>query len=149
MARAKLTQGMSAVTAACLMVRRKLYLEAGGLDTALQVAFNDIDFCLRLRQLGYTNIWTPFAELYHHESASRGNEDTADKRARFMREVEFMKIRWEGQLDDDPVYNPNLTLSGEPFTLSFPPREWQPAVAAEAMHAVSSDAVWPLKGSIV
>jgi glycosyltransferase involved in cell wall biosynthesis len=148
MARAKLTQGMSAVTAACLMVRRKLYLEAGGLDTALQVAFNDIDFCLRLRQLGYTNIWTPFAELYHHESASRGNEDTADKRARFMREVEFMKIRWEGQLDDDPVYNPNLTLSGEPFTLSFPPREWQPAMAAEAMHAVSSDAVWPLKGSI-
>jgi glycosyltransferase involved in cell wall biosynthesis len=147
MARAKLAQGMSAVTAACLMVRRKLYLEAGGLDTGLQVAFNDIDFCLRLRQLGYTNIWTPFAELYHHESASRGNEDTADKLSRFMREVEFMKNRWGVQLDHDPIYNPNLTLSGEPFTLSFPPREWQPSIGTEALHAIS-DAVSPLTGSM-
>jgi glycosyltransferase involved in cell wall biosynthesis len=125
MARAKLAQGMNAVTAACLMVRREVYLEAGGLDKALQVAFNDIDFCLRLRQLGYTNIWTPFAELYHHESASRGHEDTAEKRERFMREIEFMKMRWGAKLDQDPSYNPNLTLAGEPFTLAFPPREWQ------------------------
>ena len=141
MARAKLAQGMSAVTAACLMVRREVYLAAGGLDTALQVAFNDIDFCLRLRQLGYTNIWTPFAELYHHESASRGHEDTAEKRARFMREMEFMKTRWGVQLDCDPAYNPNLTLSGEPFTLAFPPRKWQPlSIEPEVTAAVSLEA---------
>jgi len=125
MARAKLTQTMSAVTAACLMVRRDVYQQAGGLDTSLRIAFNDIDFCLRLRQLGYANVWTPFAELYHHESASRGHEDTAEKRARFMSEVEFMKRRWGNQLECDPAYNPNLTLSGEPFTLAFPPREWR------------------------
>ncbi|GAB2555858.1 hypothetical protein GCM10027065_28200 [Rhodanobacter koreensis] len=127
MARAKLTQTMSAVTAACLMVRRGVYQQAGGLDTSLPVAFNDIDFCLRLRQLGYANVWTPFAELYHHESASRGHEDTAEKRARFMSEVEFMKRRWGNQLECDPAYNPNLTLAGEPFTLAFPPREWRHA----------------------
>ncbi|MHB1058739.1 MAG: glycosyltransferase family 2 protein [Rhodanobacter sp.] len=125
MARARLVQGMSAVTAACLMVRREVYLEAGGLDTDLQVAFNDIDFCLRLKQLGYTNIWTPFAELYHHESASRGHEDTTEKWKRFMGEVAFMKRRWSNQLEWDAAYNPNLTLSGEPFALAFPPREWR------------------------
>lgn len=140
MARAKLAQGMSAVTAACLMVRREVYLEAGGLDTALQIAFNDIDFCLRVQQLGYTNIWTPFAELYHHESASRGHEDTAEKRERFMREMEFMKIRWGVQLDHDPTYNPNLTLSGEPFTLAFPPREWLSlSIEPEAMEVANLD----------
>jgi len=127
MARAKLVQNMSAVTAACLVVRRQVYQQAGGLDVSLRIAFNDIDFCLRLKQLGYTNIWTPFAELYHHESASRGHEDTAEKRARFMNEVEFMKRRWGTQLECDPAYNPNLSLSGEPFSLAFPPREWQRA----------------------
>lgn len=125
MARAKLTQAMSAVTAACLMIRREVYLQAGGLDASLQVAFNDIDFCLRVGQLGYVNIWTPFAELYHHESASRGHEDTVEKRARFMGEVEFMVNRWAGQLERDPAYNPNLTLSGAPFSLAFPPRDWR------------------------
>jgi GT2 family glycosyltransferase len=124
MARAKLTQGMSAVTAACMMVRRAVYLQVGGLDASLQVAFNDVDFCLRLRSQGYTNIWSPFAELYHHESASRGDENTSEKKARFMREVEFMKNRWGRQLEEDPAYNPNLTLAGEPFSLAFPPREW-------------------------
>jgi len=125
MARTRLVQNMSAVTAACLMVRQHVYQQAGGLDVSLQIAFNDIDFCLRLRQLGYANVWTPFAELYHHESASRGQEDTTEKRKRFMSEVEFMKSRWGRQLECDPAYNPNLTLSGEPFTLAFPPREWQ------------------------
>lgn len=124
MSRAKLVQSMSAVTAACLMIRRETYLQVGGLDVSLTVAFNDIDFCLRLRRAGFRNLWTPFAELYHHESASRGNEDTPQKRARFMCEVEFMKNRWGVELEDDPAYNPNLTLSGEPFTLAFPPREW-------------------------
>lgn len=134
MGRARLTQNMSAVTAACLMTRREVYQQVGGLDVSLQVAFNDIDFCLRLRQHGYVNVWTPFAELYHHESASRGQEDTEEKRNRFLGEVEFMKNRWGRQLEYDPAYNPNLTLAGEPFTLSFPPRPWEqaPAMAEKA-----------------
>jgi GT2 family glycosyltransferase len=133
MARARLTQAMSAVTAACLMVRREVYHQVGGLDASLRVAFNDVDFCLRLRQHGYTNVWTPFAELYHHESASRGHEDTVEKRTRFIREVEFMKSRWGNQLEYDPAYNPNLTLSGAPFSLAFPPREWRQMSAKSVM----------------
>src|SRR5690606_20225784 len=74
--RARVAQRLSAVTGACLVVRRDLFDEVGGLDERLEVAFNDIDFCLRLREAGYHNLWTPFAELYHHESASRGSEDT-------------------------------------------------------------------------
>ncbi|GLQ48038.1 hypothetical protein GCM10007862_30890 [Dyella lipolytica] len=123
MSRARLTQAISAVTAACMLVRRDVFEKVGGLDVSLQVAFNDIDFCLRLRQQGYINIWTPFAELYHWESASRGHEDTPEKHERFKGEVDFMVRRWSMQLSTDPYYNPNLTLSGEPFSLAFPPRE--------------------------
>ncbi|RDS83400.1 glycosyltransferase family 2 protein [Dyella psychrodurans] len=123
MGRARLTQAMSAVTAACLVVRKDVFERMGGLDESLQVAFNDVDFCLRLRQHGYTNVWTPFAELYHWESASRGVEDTSEKQDRFDGEVNFMVGRWSKQLRADPYYNPNLTLSGEPFTLAFPPRD--------------------------
>ncbi len=137
MARACLAQGMSAVTAACLVVRRSVYAEVGGLNETLAVAFNDVDFCLRLRERGYTNIWTPFAELYHHESASRGLEDTPAKRARFQREVQLMMRRWGSGLDYDPAYNPNLTLAGEPFALAFPPREWQPQRDLAATSATS------------
>jgi glycosyltransferase involved in cell wall biosynthesis len=125
MGRARLTQVLSAVTAACLMVRRTVYQQVGGLDTELRVAFNDVDFCLRLRKHGYQNVWTPFAELYHHESASRGREDTEEKRARFSSEVNFMMQRWAVELQNDPAYNVNLTLTGEPFTLAFPPRDWR------------------------
>lgn len=125
MARARLAQAMSAVTAACLMVRREVYQQVGGLDATLQVAFNDVDFCLRLRRAGFSNVWTPYAELYHHESASRGHEDTPQKQARFEREVGFMRQRWGVELERDPAYNPNLTLRGEPFTLAFPPRDWR------------------------
>lgn len=121
--RARLAQSMSSVTAACLVVRRKLYEQVGGLDEKLAVAFNDIDFCLRLGAAGYRNLWTPFAELYHHESASRGLEDTPEKQARFFHEIRFMRERWTGVLEADPAYNPNFTLYGEPFTLAFPPAE--------------------------
>src|SRR5690606_41178931 len=92
--RARVAQQLSAVTGACLVVRREAYERVGGLDESLQVAFNDIDFCLRLRQAGYRNLWTPFAELHHHESASRGTEDSPGKRARFAGEVEAMLRRW-------------------------------------------------------
>jgi glycosyltransferase involved in cell wall biosynthesis len=89
-----LQQNLSAVTAACLVIRREVYLEAGGLDEQLRVAFNDVDFCLAVRARGYRNLWTPYAELYHHESASRGAEDTLEKRDRFRGEVEYITAKW-------------------------------------------------------
>jgi GT2 family glycosyltransferase len=113
---------MSAVTAACLLIRRTVFDKVGGLDESLRVAFNDIDFCLRVRALGYRNVWTPFAELYHHESATRGLEDSPEKQARFAGEVELMLAKWGEELTSDPAYSPNLTLSGTPFELAFPPR---------------------------
>lgn len=144
MARARLTQALSAVTAACLMVRREVFECVGGLDTDLPVAFNDVDFCLRIRRHGYTNIWTPFAELYHHESASRGIEDTLEKHQRFEREIHFMMKRWSPQLREDPYYNPNLSLSDEPFSLAFPPRDWNVAVLKPvAAHREYVSSAWP------
>ncbi len=122
--RARLIQSFSAVTAACLIVRKKTYLEIGGLDeNNLKVAYNDVDFCLRLREAGYRNIWTPYAELYHHESASRGDDsETEEKRKRFAQEQEFLINRWKHIISDDPAYSPNLTLDREDFSLAFPPR---------------------------
>lgn len=125
--RAHLAQNFSAVTAACAIVRRDIYRELGGLDEEhLAVAFNDIDFCLRLRAAGYEIVWTPHADLIHHESASRGLEDTGEKQARFLAEVEYMKAQWGDLLPRDPFYNPNLSLDEELFTPAFPPRLTQP-----------------------
>ncbi|MFL6540544.1 MAG: glycosyltransferase family 2 protein, partial [Chthoniobacterales bacterium] len=126
--RPHLTQNFSAVTAACLLVRRELYLELGGLDeTNLPIAFNDVDFCLRLQEKGKRIVWTPDAELIHHESASRGLEDTREKRERFLREVEFMRQKWGARLQADPAYNPNLSLAKDSeFKLAFPPRIAKP-----------------------
>ncbi len=125
--RAHLTQNFSAVTAACAVVRRDLYQELGGFDEAhLPVAFNDIDFCLRLRAAGYAIVWTPHAELIHHESASRGLEDTGEKQSRFLAEVEYMNTKWGETLQRDPFYNPNLSLDEELFTPAFPPRLTRP-----------------------
>ena len=121
--RASLIQSFSAVTAACLVVRKSIYEELGGLnETELQVACNDVDFCLRAREAGYKNIWTPYAELYHHESASRGFDDTPEKQARSAKEVAYMKQRWGDALLNDPAYSPNLTLDSEDFGLAWPPR---------------------------
>lgn len=118
MGRAQVAQALSAVTAACLMIRRATYLQVNGLDEQLKVAFNDVDFCLRVRSAGYRNMWTPFAEMYHHESASRGHEDNPEKVARFNTEIEFMKNRWGNELTSDPYYSPNLTLEHEDFSLA-------------------------------
>lgn len=120
--RAFVAQSLSAVTAACLVIRREVFEEVGGLDEQLRVAFNDIDFCMRVKQAGYRNFWTPFAELYHHESASRGKEDTAEKKQRFRGEVEFMQQRWGEALLLDPAYNPNLSLTSLVFEPAIPPR---------------------------
>ena len=130
-ARMALISEFTAVTGACLVVRKKLYEQLGGLNESdLQIACNDVDFCLRLREVGYRNVWTPYAELYHHESATRGFEDTPEKQARFVKEVDYMKKRWGDQLSIDPAYSPNLTLDYEDFSLAWPPRvpsilQWQ------------------------
>jgi len=118
-----LISGFSAVTAACLVIKKSRYEEVGGLNEEdLTVAFNDVDFCLKLREAGYQNVWTPYAELIHHESVSRGYEDTPEKQARFASEVEYIQRRWGQLLDADPAYSPNLTLSFEDFSYAWPPR---------------------------
>jgi glycosyltransferase involved in cell wall biosynthesis len=122
-----LQQNLSAVTAACLVIRREIYQQVGGLESeSLKVAFNDVDFCLKVRAAGFRNFWTPYAELYHHESASRGAEDTLEKRDRFRTEVEYMLSKWGDALVNDPAYNSNLTLTINDFTLALPPRPWPP-----------------------
>jgi GT2 family glycosyltransferase len=124
MNRARLAQNYSAVTGACLAIRRAVFAQVGGFnETDLPIAFNDIDFCLRVRAAGYRNLWTPFAELFHHESASRGKEDTPEKQARFDREVAYMRRTWGPMLDHDPAYNLNLALNVEGWDLAWPPRE--------------------------
>lgn len=116
-------RSVTAVTGACLVVKRDRYESVGGLnEAALAVAFNDIDFCLKLIRKGYRNLWTPYAELYHHESASRGREDTPEKRRRFSVEIAYMQEHWGQMLVNDPAYNPNLTLDDEDFALAWPPR---------------------------
>jgi hypothetical protein len=107
-------------------VRRDTFEKVGGLDESLAVAFNDIDFCLRVRATGLRNLWTPFAELYHHESASRGAEDTPEKHERFRREVESMIGRWRDVIAHDPAYNPNLSMELTDYSLAAPPRVWSP-----------------------
>ena len=116
--RLKIIQNCSAVTGACLVVRKELYEAVGGLDEAhLKVAFNDVDLCLKIMQKGYRNIWTPYVELYHHESVSRGAEDDEVKQKRFQKEVEYMKKKWGKILKEDPFYNTNLTKKYENFGL--------------------------------
>lgn len=116
--RLELTQNLSAVTGACLLVRKVIYEEVGGLDEInLTVAFNDVDFCLEVLSKGYRNLWTPYAELYHHESRSRGQDDTPEKKKRFEKEVLFMKSKWGDFLNHDNYYNENLTLVHEDFSL--------------------------------
>lgn len=116
--RLTLTQNLSAVTAACLLVRRDIYKSVQGLDAeSFSVAFNDVDFCLRVREEGYLNVWTPHAELYHHESISRGEEDSPEKINRFNREVGVMTGRWGPELAADPYYSPHLSIVHEDFSI--------------------------------
>lgn len=95
-------------------------------EASFPVAFNDVDFCLRIASKGYRNLWTPLAELYHHESASRGNEDTPEKQARFRAEVEHLQMRWGKILGCDPAWNPNLAHDGARIRLADPPRLTRP-----------------------
>ncbi len=115
--RIAISHDVSAVTGACLFVRREIWDALGGLDERLAVAFNDVDFCIRVRDAGYSNVFTPFAELYHHESISRGAEDNPEKQARFQKEVQFMQERWSQRLTLDPFYSPNLSRVREDYSI--------------------------------
>jgi glycosyltransferase involved in cell wall biosynthesis/SAM-dependent methyltransferase len=137
--RLQLTSNVSAVTAACLIVKKAIFLEVGGLnETHLTVAFNDVDFCLKVREAGYRNVWTPHATLIHHESLSRGRDDTPITAPRFRREVEWMLKTWGYTLTKDPYLNPNLSLETGNFDLAFPPRRVKPWRAAAPFETSSS-----------
>jgi GT2 family glycosyltransferase len=121
--RALALRAVGAVTAACLLVRRRLFLEVGGLDAeGLAVAYNDVDLCLKLRRAGYRILWTPNADLFHHESLSRGSDLGPEKAARFGAEYALMRDRWGAWLDRDPQHNPNLALTHGGHVPAWPPR---------------------------
>lgn len=118
--RANSTQDISAVTAACMMVKKSVHDEIRGFDEKFEVAFNDVDYCLRVRETGLLVVFHAFAELYHHESRSRGMEDTEEKKQRFEREAQLFRERWKGLLEQgDPYYNPNLTLKHSDCSLKW------------------------------
>ena len=109
---------VSAVTAACLAVRAEVYREVGGFDEVLfAVAFNDVDFCLKVAAAGYRNVWTPFAELIHHESVSRGKDLTPEAASRFAGELKALQQRWSFRLLRDPYYSPHLSMDGEDYAI--------------------------------
>lgn len=114
-------QNLSAVTGACLMVKKSLYEQVGGLDETFEISLNDVDFCLKLRKLGLLNVWTPFAQLYHHESISRGLDDQGEKAQRYNRESALFREKWKEVLEKgDPYYNPNFSLDRSDFALRGP-----------------------------
>jgi O-antigen biosynthesis protein len=117
-----LTRTVSAVTGACLALRRSVFFEVGGLNEELRVAYNDIDLCLRLGDHGYRVVWTPFAELFHLECASRGYDDSPEKRALASAELTYFCRFWNSLLETDPFHNPNLVYGWENTILSTPPR---------------------------
>ncbi len=117
-----LVQNMAAVTGACMLLRKSVFEEVGGFNETLKVAFNDVDLCLRIRKAGYRILWTPHAELYHLESASRGSDDTPRKYRQLQKEIAYTRECWGDYLQTDPFYNPNLSLQYEDYSLAWPPR---------------------------
>ena len=118
-ARAQVIHDLSAVTAACMMIKKQVYEEVGGFDPKFAVAFNDVDLCLKIRKAGYLIVYDPYAELIHYESKSRGYEDTEEKIERFNREIKLFQTRWKKILENgDPYYSPNLTLDHNDFGLN-------------------------------
>lgn len=111
-------QNISAVTGACMMIRKEVFDEVGGFDEKLSFAFNDVDLCLKIREKGHLIVYTPYAELYHYESKSRGYENTPEKIKRFSGEFKYMREKWGKTIDKgDPYYNPNLSLEFEDFRI--------------------------------
>ena len=117
--RAGLDQDLSCVTAGCMVIRREVFEAMAGFDERFEIAFNDVDLCIRMRQAGWRIIWTPAAMIYHYESASVGRHDSPERAEKFAQEVKMMRDSWGSSLDRDPFYNPNLSLAGESFTWRF------------------------------
>ena len=115
--KAALQQDLSAVTAACFMVKKEVFEKVGGFEEKLAVAFNDVDFCLKVRHAGYLVVYDPYAELYHHESKTRGYENTEAKKRRFQEEIEYMRCHWMPDILRDPYYNENLSLKASDYSL--------------------------------
>ena len=115
--KAALQQDLSAVTAACFMVKKEAFEKVGGFEEKLAVAFNDVDFCLKVRHAGYLVVYDPYAELYHHESKTRGYENTEAKKRRFQEEIEYMRCHWMADILRDPYYNENLSLKASDYSL--------------------------------
>ena len=120
--RASAHQMFSAVTAACLMIRKSTYQAVDGFDETLKVAYNDVDFCLKVRAQGLRNLYNPFASFIHHESASRGSDQEGSNQQRLAAEAAIMKQRWGALIADDPAYSPNLSLLGDDFSMAWPSR---------------------------
>ena len=134
-----LQQNFSAVTGACLLISRKNYLDIEGLnETEFMVGFNDIDLCLKLQEKGLRNIWAPNAEMFHHESVSRGRDNTPQKKERAKKELSNMQKRWANIIRHDPAYNPNLTIESEDFSLAWPPR-----ITQERSYGGVSSGIFP------
>jgi hypothetical protein len=116
--RLRIIHNLSAVTAACLMMRKDLFTAIEGFDINYSHAFNDVDLCMKIRQKGFLILYTPYAELYHHEFKTRGYDYTAEEQARFQREIDLFKQKWGTMIEKgDPFYNSNLALSREDFSL--------------------------------
>jgi len=131
-----LPQNYSAVTGACMMMRKSIFIEMNGFDPAFQLAFGDIDLCLRIQEKGYRNVWTPYAQLYHFESKTRGYEDTPEKIERFTFEKMVIKKKWDAKFEKgDPYFNPNLTLNSGDCSIEPNPRFPQPrSLKSESFH---------------
>jgi GT2 family glycosyltransferase len=125
--RARLAQNFSAVTAACLVIRKSIWDEVGGMDEGFAVAFNDVDFCLRVQERGYRNLWLPQAELYR-----LGTEYTPEKKARFAAELDLLRQRWGDLIAADPAWNPNLEYNGSRIGLASSPRTVNPWLEFDA-----------------
>lgn len=136
--RAACTQQFSAVTAACMLMRREVFLEVQGFDEKnFAVAFNDVDIGLRLRQAGHAIVWTPYAQLFHHESASLGLPSGEERRNQFFEECSNFKRIWADVIANDPFYNPNLTITGGDFAPAVPPRAARPWLPSDPASAAS------------
>jgi O-antigen biosynthesis protein len=129
-----LMQQFCAISAACLFIRREDFIKIGGFEPELQVAYNDIDLCLKVREAGLQVVCDPDIELIHHESKTRGLDSTPTRRERLDREAQWMRRKWETVLDADPFFSPNFELERNDYSLAFPPRvafPWR-LVSAEA-----------------
>ena len=138
--RASNAQDLSAVTAACAVVKREVYLQLGGFDENLAVAFNDVDFCLRLRKAGYRIVWTPHAELIHHESASRGVDDSTPKQIRFLSEIDYMNSKWASRIATRSILQPQPLAQRRSLHPRFPAAHDQTvAESRRLIHALLKD----------